>query len=210
MVEGLGSGRGLSAPAQSTLLGGRRRRARGKMEDFQASEEVTSGWAVRGRVAAEIRVWWGPAWEDAAPLLTATWPEADEPGWRFPAATPRLSRVGGARGPRRRRGARGLGGVHGGGRREDDITPPLPHCCRPQPGLWLGKEASCCGIYSNTGAQGQLPVTAVGVCCPDCPSAKYRPANRTYLCLGAAPCPSARRSLPLRPQLLGTFLFSLR
>lgn len=34
------SGRGLSAPAQSTLLSGRRRRARGKMEDFQASEET--------------------------------------------------------------------------------------------------------------------------------------------------------------------------
>ena len=37
-----------------------------KMEDFQASEEVTSGWTVRGRVAAEIRVWRGPVWEDTA------------------------------------------------------------------------------------------------------------------------------------------------
>ena len=36
------------------------------MEDFQASEEVTSGWVVRGRVAAEIRVWRGPVWEDTA------------------------------------------------------------------------------------------------------------------------------------------------
>lgn len=94
-------------------------------------------------------------------LLTATWPEADEPEWRFPAATPRLSRVGGARGPRRRRGVRGLGGVHGV-RPEDDITLPFPHCFRPQPGPWLGKEASCCGVHADTGAQGQLPVTAVG------------------------------------------------
>ena len=104
----------------------------------------------------------------------------------------------------------GLVSRWGSWRREDDITPPLPHCCRPQPGPRLGKEASCCGMYSDTGAQGQLRVTAVGVCCPVCLSAKDRRANRTCLCLGAAPCPSVRRSLPPRPQRLGTFHFSLR
>ena len=142
------------------------------MEDFQASEEVTSGWAVRGRVAAEIRVWRGPVWEDTAsahghlargwwaytqfvknptqfvknnnnktltlPLLTFLkcqlrifWGKSKTfafirifqfwsifpthfsavriilfERWRFPADTPRLSRVGGARGPGRRRWAR--------------------------------------------------------------------------------------------------------
>lgn len=39
----------------------------------------------------------------------------------------------------------GLVSRWGSRRREDDITPPLPHCCRPQPGPRLGKEASCCG-----------------------------------------------------------------
>lgn len=61
-----------------------RRHGRGKMEDFQASEEVTPGWATGG--------WWPRSRRGAAPpgkpqllLSTATQPEADEPGWRFPA-----------------------------------------------------------------------------------------------------------------------------
>lgn len=126
-------------------------RYRGKMEDFQASEEVTSGWAVGGRVAAEIRVWRSPAWEDTAsrppgPRLMSLGGGSQRPLSVFPAwAVPAVRRDGA-----------GLLFRWGSRRREDDITPPLPLCCRPQPGPRLGKEASCCGMYSDTGAQGQL------------------------------------------------------
>lgn len=74
------------------------------MEDLQASEEVTSGWAVGG--------WWPRNRRDAAPpgktqllLPTATWAEVER-GGGSQRATPSLARVG---------GARGRGGAHGGG-----------------------------------------------------------------------------------------------
>lgn len=100
----------------------RRRRARGKMEDFQAAEEVTLGMG-HGRVAAEIQVWRGPAWGAAATsahghaVAVPSGPLRGFPAWAVPA-------VG---------GAPGLAGAQVP-RSEDDITPPRLRCCGPRPG----------------------------------------------------------------------------